>query len=345
MLSELRSYRRTNSTDDVDSPMSNPDSPGFLMNLRSPSLIALGITPASPRTQRQFIASGSRQVPASISGAKQLPVQKSNATAADGNGGGSGKRGGGKHPPARVRDGRSTNASKNGGKDHPPSSRLSRPAAAEDDDHDDDGAGKHGGKHRPVGSRDGLTTHPGRSGGKHRPSPSPPSRLAVSGGKSKPGQQQISAAQAQSPSDLNSDSSRQTASSSSAQVSSDEEEAQEEDSSQGGQGEWVPSTSRKANLRVNLRVRRNRQEADRTQAGEDEEKKDADAASDEEEWTGSPVTRSRHILKGKSGLRKGRASTNPSVLAARRAMVGSRKRSDKLSNFSGVTLKNGRCAE
>lgn len=319
--------------------MSNPDSPGFLMNLRSPSLIALGITPASPRAQRQFIASGSRQTPPKVSGAKQLPEHLSDATAA---GGGSGSRGGGKHPPARVQDGRSTSASKIGGKAFPPRSPLSHEAAAEDDDHD---AGKHGGKHLLVRSRDRLNTQAGKNGGKHRPSRSPPSRLTKSLGKPKPDQQQASASEAQSPSDFNSDSSLRHASSSSAQVSSDEEEAQEGDSSQGGQGEWVPSPSRKANPRVNLRVRRNRQGADSAQAGEEEEDKDADAATDEEEWTGSPVTRSRHSLKVKSGLRKGSASTNPRVLAARRAMVGSRKRSDKLSNFSGVTLKNGRCVE
>lgn len=266
----------------------------------------------------------------------------SKAVAADGSGHGgrSGTRSGGECPPARVQDGRSTNASRLGGKECPPRSGLSHEAAAEDDDRDGV-AGKHGGKHRPGGLRDGLTAHAGRSGGKHRPSRSPPSRLANSAGKAKRGQQQASASEAQSPTDLHSDSSRQSASSSSAQVSSDEEEAQGGDSSQGGQGDWVPSPNRKANLRV----RRNRQVAEHsTQAGEDGENKDADAASDEEEWTGSPVTRSRHSLKVNSGLRKSSASTNPRVLAARRAMVGSRKRSDKLSNFSGVTLKNGRCA-
>ena len=313
------------------------------MNLRSPSLIALGITPASPRTQRQFIASGSRQAPAKVSGAKQLPEHLSNATAAGGNGDRTGSRGGGNDVPVRVQDGGSTSASKIGGKDLPPRSPLSHEAAAEEDDHDGV-AGKHGGKHRPVGLHAGLTTHFSRSGGKHRPSRSPPSRLTKSPGKSKSGHHQTGTSEAQLPSDLDSHSSCQNASSSSAQVSSDEEEAQEADSSQGGQGEWVPSPSRKADPRVNLRVRRNRnQESDSEQAVE-EEQKDAHAASDEEEWTGSPVTRSRHSLKVKSGLRKSSASTNPRVLAARRAMVGNRKRSDKLSNFSGVTLKNGRCA-
>ena len=313
--------------------MSNPESPGFLMNLRSSSLIALGISPASPRAQRQFIASCKRQTPANTYGAKQLPEQTSCergiAAAAEENhhGGGSGSRGDRKHRPDGMQDGRSTYANKNGGK-HRPLPR--RRAAAED------------GKHRPatLGSRNGRSTRDSRNGGKHCPSRSPPKRSAVPVvGRTKPGHHHTDASEAQSPSDLDSDSCCQTASSSSAQVSSNEEEVQEEDS-WGGQEDCVPSAIGKRNLRVNLR--RNRQQTSGTPGGEEPEK-DANAPSDEEEWTGSPVTHSRRSLKVKSGLRKSSVSTNPKVLAARRATVAGRKRSDKLSKFSGVTLKNGRC--
>ena len=353
VLSELRSYRRTNSTEELDSPMSNPDSPGFLMNLRSSSLIALGISPASPCAQRQFIASGKRQTPANIPGAKQPPERLLHglevAAAAEDNdhGGGSGSRGGGKQSPARVRDGRSLYAGRDGGKHRPSRSPPNRPAPAEDDDRSGF-ASKKGGKDRVAGSRDGRSTHASRTGGEHSPSHSPPNRLAIPAGRRKPTGHHDSqalaadASEAQSPSDLDADSSRQNFPSSSAQVSSDEEEVQEDDSSQGGREGWVPSPTGKGNLRVNLRVRPNRQKPNGTQGGAEQEK-DAAAPSDEEEWTGSPVTRSRPGLKVKAGLRKSNVSTNLRVLAARRAVVGGRKRSDKLSNFSGVTLKNGRC--
>ena len=320
------------------------------MSLRSSSLVALGISPASPQAQRQFIASGKRQPPASMRGAKELPGQTSHglegagAAEDDDLGGGgdcSGSRGGGKQRPARAHDGRSTYASKSGGKHRPSPSPPKRRAAAEDGDHGG-AASKKGGKHLPTGLCDGRSTCASRNGGKHRPSRSSGNRLAVSVGRSKPGHRQTDTSEAQSPSDLDSDSSCQNASSSSAQVSSDEEQAQEGDSGQRGSEDWVPSPSGKGNLRVNLRLQRNRQKASDTQDGEEQEN-DASAPSDEEDWTGSPVTRSRRSLKVKSGLRKSSVSTNPRVLAARRATVAGRKRSDKLSNFSGVTLKNGRC--
>ena len=327
--------------------MSNPDSPGFLMNLRSSSLIALGISPASPHAQRHFIASGKRQPPASMRGAKELPEQMSHglegAAAAEDDdlGGGGGSRGGGKQRPARAHDGRSTYASQHGGKQRPSRSPPKRQAAAEDKDHGGV-ASKKGGKHLPAGLRDGRGTHASRNGGKRRPKRSPSNRSAASVGKFKAGHHQTDTSEAQPSSDLDSDSSCSNASSLLAQVSSAEEEAQEEDSPQRGREDWVPSPMGKGNLRVNLRVQRTRQKTSGTQGGEEQEK-DANAPSDEEEWTGSPVTRSRRSLKVKSGMRKSSVSTNPRVLAARRATVAGRKRSDKLSNFSGVTLKNGRC--
>ena len=352
VLSELRSYRRTNSTEEMDSPMSNPESPGFLMNLRSSSLIALGISPASPRAQRQFIASGKRHFPVNTPGAKQLPQaspehgvapaaeENDNGGRGGGGGGVSGSRGNWKQRPAREQDGHSTYANEIGGKHRP---LLKRRAAAEDDDHGGV-ASKKGGKCLPAGLHDGRSTHASRNGGKHRPSRSSPNRSAVSVRSSKPNyHHRTDASEARSSSNLDSDSSCQTASSSSAQVSSDEEEAQEEETCLGGREDWVPSPTGKGNLRVNLGGRRNRRKTSGTQGGEEQDE-DGNGPSDEEDWTGSPVTRSRRSHKAKSNLRKSSLSTNPKVLAARRATVGGRKRSDKLSNFSGVTLKNGRCA-
>lgn len=347
VLSELRSYRRTNSTEEMDSPMSNPESPGFLMNLRSSSLIALGITPASPHAQRQFIASGKRHFPVNTPGAKQLPqaspehgvapaAEENDNGGRGGGGGGSDSRGNRKQRPARVQDGHSIQANEIGGKHRPLPKRR---AAADDDDHGGV-ASKKDGKCLPAGLHDGRSTHASRNGGKHRPPRSPPNRSAVSVRRSNH-HHRTDVSEAQSSSNLDSDSSCQTASSSSAQVSSDEEEAQEEDTCQGGREDWVPSPTGKGNLRVGQQ--RNRQKTSSTQGGEEQDK-DGNAPSDEEDWTGSPVTRSKRSLKAKSNLRKSSMSTNPKVLAARRATVGGRKRSDKLSNFSGVTLKNGRCA-
>ena len=359
VLSELRTYRRTTSTDELESPMS--DSPGFIMNMRASSLIALGISPASPRSQRQFIASGKRQTPAKMHGAKQLEQTlhasssrlpalaghaKKVAVAAKDNDdpgrGGVATRNGGKHCPSGVLHGRSsTHASNNAGKHRPSRSPPNRLTAAEDSDCA--GVGRRdGGKHLLAGVHDGRSTHASRNAGKHRPSRSPPLPLARAAGRIKLiGRHDSQPSAAESPPVSDSDLSRQNASSSSAVPSCNEEEVQGEDSGQEG---WVPSPIGKGNLRVNLRVRLNKQDAGGTRAGE-AQVKDDNAPSDEEEWTGSPVTRSRRSLKVKSGLRKSSVSTNSRVLAARRATVGGRKRSDKLSNFSGVTLKNGRCVQ
>ena len=296
----MRAYRRTNSTDDLDSPASNPESPGWVMNMRSQSLLALGIAPGSPHTQRQLIASGGLPVPAVSFGAKQLPEPASRASSSR---------------LAALVD------------QMPVPNEEGDPSAPEQ--HAVHATGN-GGKNKKDSGREGCGMSISRNGRKHHPSRSPTHRLMAAAGKRKP---LPSAPSASAPS-----SSCQDASSSS-DVSSNEEEAQEELSSWGDEEDWAPLQS--GDLRVGLRARPRRTQKDAK--ADEEEAQDDDAQINEEEWTGSPVARSSRTVKAKGGVRKSSISTNPRVLAARKATTGGRKRSEKLTNFSGVTLKNGRC--
>lgn len=304
ILSELQSHRRTGSTEDLDSPMSNPDSPGWVMNMRSQSLAALGIAPASPRTQRQLLASGRRQTPASMLGAKRLPQHASSSRlAALG--------------------------------EHVSNAELKvEESPAQEDAQGDGVASRKGGKHKAQ------PPHARRDGGKRRLSRSPPDRLAAPVRRSRLTNHDSQASGSGAHSAPDSDTSHQSASSSSAVVSSDEEAAEDGDSVLEDQ---VPSLVGRGNHRVEPSVRGSRHRIDSARAGE-ERLKTANAPSDAEEWTESPVTRSSRTVKRKTGLRQSSASSNPRVLAARKAATGGgRRRSEKLSNFSGVTLKNGRC--
>lgn len=302
VLSELQSYRRTGSTEDLDSPMSNPDSPGWVMNMRSQSLAALGIAPASPHTQRQLLASGKRQTPTSMLGAKRLPQHASSSRLA-----------------ALA--------------EHVSNAEMDMAqSAAEEDAQGGGSASRKGGKHTAQ------PPHAGRNGGKRRLSRSPIDRLAAPVGRSRLTNHDSQATGSGAHSAPDSKTSHQSASSTSAMVSSGEEGAEEGDSVL---KDKMPCPIGTENPRVNLRGQSNR----RRLAGTQEEwGKTANAPSNEEEWTESPVTRSSRSVKLKAGLRQSSASSNPRVVAARKAAtVGSRRRSEKLSNFSGVTLKNGRC--
>ncbi|KAL3140768.1 hypothetical protein ABBQ32_005316 [Trebouxia sp. C0010 RCD-2024] len=303
VLSELQSYRRTGSTEDLDSPMSNPDSPGWVMNMRSQSLAALGIAPASPHTQRQLLASGKRQTPTSMLGAKRLPQHASSSRLA-----------------ALA--------------EHVSNAEMDMAqSAAEEDAQGGGSASRKGGKHTAQ------PPHAGRNGGKRRLSRSPIDRLAAPVGRSRLTNHDSQATGSGAHSAPDSKTSHQSASSTSAMVSSGEEGAEEGDSVL---KDKMPCPIGTENPRVNLRGQSNR----RRLAGTQEEwGKTANAPSNEEEWTESPVTRSSRSVKLKAGLRQSSASSNPRVVAARKAAtVGSRRRSEKLSNFSGVTLKNGRIA-
>lgn len=318
VLHELHSYRRTTSTEDFDSPLSNPDSPGWVMNMRSQSLIALGLGPASPHTQRQFLASGKRQNTASVLGAKQLPEQASHA---------SGSRLAAL--PGQVPE-------------HGADAQTTASAAKDGANHGGFAA-RNGGQN---GGKNSAPSHASRSGGKQRLSRFPPNSRVAAAGRSrltKYDSQASGSALSGVRSGLDSHPSPQRASSSSAEVSSGEEEAEEEGDN--GLKDQVPSPVGRGNLRVDLRVRRNKRRAVDARAGM-KKVKNVNVPSDEEDWTESPVTRSSRGGKQKSGLRKGSASTNPRSLFARRAATaGGRQRSEKLSNFSGVTLKNGRCGD
>ena len=297
VLSELRAYRRTNSTDDLDSPTSNPDSPGWVMNMRSQSLLALGIAPASPHTQRQLIASGRRPVPTNSFGAKQLPEPASRASSSR---------------LAALVD------------QMPVPNEEDDPSAAEQQDVH---VTKKGGKSRKDSGGQGQGMSISRIGWKHRPSRSPPNRSTTVAEKGN------LSSQAEAPSASALSSSCQDTSSSSAVISDEEE--QEELSSWGDEGDWAPLPGGIGDLRVGLRARpRRRIQKDAKDNGAQE--------SNEEEWTGPPVARTSRSTKTKGGVRKSSVSTNPRILAARRATTGGRKRAEKLTNFSGVTLKNGR---
>ncbi len=62
----------------------------------------------------------------------------------------------------------------------------------------------------------------------------------------------------------------------------------------------------------------------------------------EEEWAPSPVARGKRNLRVQAGMKKRGGAADARAAAARRTVTGGRKRSEKLTDFTGVTLKNGR---
>ena len=62
----------------------------------------------------------------------------------------------------------------------------------------------------------------------------------------------------------------------------------------------------------------------------------------EEEWAPSPVARGKRNLRVQAGITKRGGAADARAAAARRTVTGGRKRSEKLTDFTGVTLKNGR---
>ena len=278
VLAELQSRRRTNSTDEMDTPASLPDSP-WMWELRSQSLttIAAGL---SPSAQRQLIASGVRQTPASGHGAKHRPMRPSHAS----------------------------------------SSRL---AALVDQmpvpDEREIGASLDGGKRRPAGNRadpslassSQLATAVGNIPlGDDNPSYRPPPNISWT----------VSGANEQD-------------------VKAEPEDANEE--------ERFPAQA--AGARRSLRVQKKKgslqqhtgsaARAGATTVNHDEENV---REGGEEEWAPSPVARGKRNLRVQAGVKKRGGAADARAAAARRIVTGGRKRSEKLTDFTGVTLKNGR---
>ena len=278
VLAELQSRRRTNSTDEMDTPASLPDSP-WMWELRSQSLttIAAGL---SPSAQRQLIASGVRQTPASGHGSKHRPMKPSHAS----------------------------------------SSRL---AALVDQmpvpDEREIGANLGGGKRRPAGNR------------------SDPSRASSS---------QLATAVGNIP--LDGDNLSHTAQPSISRTSSGANEQDiKTESKDADEEERFPAQA--AGARRSLRVQKKKGSpqqhkgsaatAGATTANPDEE--DAREGG-EEEWAPSPVARGKRNLRVQAGVKKRGGAADARAAAARRTVTGGRKRSEKLTDFTGVTLKNGR---
>ena len=324
VLSELRTSCRTNSTEEVDSPRSNPGSPGWALNMRSQSLLALGIGSGSPHTQRQLIAAGKHLISsAKDSGAKRfgallLPEQATHASSSR---------------LAALIDQLPT-----------PDEEEEKAKGPEQE------VGSHavrGSRAQSVGESDERSTYVSRNSSQHGPSRSPPKRSAVTATqKTRP----IVPA-AELPKDgigsqaaFDSGSSDRNTSSSSLANGSDEEEDQEENTGQGDEDDWAPTSTEDTDHTARLGARQNRCARSGKAALEEAEAQNERPHDDEEEWADCPVVRRSRSVKTKGGVRKNRMSTNPRVLAARRAASGGRKRSEKLTNFSGVTLKNGRCA-
>ncbi len=276
VLAELQSRRRTNSTDEMDTPASLPDSP-WMWELRSQSLttIAAGL---SPSAQRQLVASGVRQTPASGHGSKHRPMKPSHAS----------------------------------------SSRL---AALVDQmpDEREIGASLDGGKRRSAGNRSD-------------PSRASSSQLATAVGNIPLGVDSPS----HSP-QLNS--SRTVSGTNEQDIKAEPEDTDEE--------ERFPAQA--AGARRSRRVQKRKGSlqqhkgsaapAGATTANPDEE--DAREGG-EEEWAPSPVARGKRNLRVQAGVKKRGGAVDARAAAARRTVTGGRKRSEKLTDFTGVTLKNGR---
>ncbi len=278
MLAELQSRRRTNSTDEMDTPASLPDSP-WMWELRSQSLTTIGAA-LSPSAQRQLIASGVRQTPASGHGAKHRPMKPSHAS----------------------------------------SSRL---AALVDQmpvpDEREIGASLDGGKRRPARNRS-------------NPSRASSSQLATAVGNIPLGDDNLSHRAQPSISRTVSGTNEQD-------IKAEPEDADEEE-------RFAPQA---AGARRSLRVQKKKGSlqqhkgsaatAGATTANHDEE--DAREGG-EEEWAPSPVARGKRNLRVQAGVKKRGGAADARAAAARRTMTGGRKRSEKLTDFTGVTLKNGR---
>ncbi|KAL0034685.1 hypothetical protein WJX77_002397 [Trebouxia sp. C0004] len=279
VLAELRSRRRTNSTDEMDTPASLPDSP-WMWELRSQSLTAIGAA-LSPSAQRQLIASGMRQTPAGGHGAKHLPMKPSHAS----------------------------------------SSRL---AALVDQmpvpDEQEIGARLDGENRRPAGNKTG-------------PSRASPRRLATAVGNIPLGD------------DSPSHSAQPNKSSTVSGVNEQDVNAESEDTD-----EEERLAAQAAGARRSLRVQKRKGSLQRkgsaapagnTTANPDEE--DAREGG-EEEWAPSPVARGKRNLRVQAGMKERGGAADARAAAARRPLTGGRKRSEKLTDFPGVTLKNGRIA-
>lgn len=279
VLAEVQSRRRTNSTDEMDTPASLPDSP-WIMDLRSQSLTTIGAS-LSPHAQRQLIASGLRQTTASERGAKRRPL-----------------------PPS-----------------HASSSRLAAlvdqiPVPGEREI----AASPNGGKHRPAGKHSARVS---------------PSRLAAAVGNIPM---------------LDNDPSQRDDSGVSRTVSDadDAEEALAE--TEEADKAWQLA-AHAAGTRRSLRVQKKRKGGSLQRTGSAAPARNASVNSDddeapaggEEDWAPSPAARDKRSLKGfRGGTKKRSGAADAKAAAARRAITGGRKRSEKLTDFTGVTLKNGR---
>lgn len=275
VLAELRSRRRTNSTDEMDTPASLPDSP-WMWELRSQSLTTIGAT-LSPRAQRQLIASGVRQTPASGHGAKHLPMKPSHAS----------------------------------------SSRL---AALVDQmpvpDEREIGASLDGGNRRPAENRTDA-------------SQASPNRLAAAVGNIPLGDDNLSPS-------AQPNVSRTMSSANEQDLKAESEDADEEER----------LAAQAAGARRSLRVQKRKgslqhkgAQPGATIANPDEEDV---REGGEEEWAPSPVARVKRNLMVQAGVKKRGGAADARAAAARRTVTGGRKRSEKLTDFTGVTLKNGR---
>ena len=277
VLAELQSRRRTNSTDEVDTPASLPDSP-WMWELRSQSLTTIGAA-LSPSAQRQLIASGMRQTPASGHGAKHRPMKPSHAS----------------------------------------SSRL---AALVDQmpvpDEREIDASSDGGKRRPAGNR----TDPSRAS---------PSRLATAVGNIPLGDD--------NPSHRAQPNISKTRSGIDEQDVKAESEDTDEEERLVAQAAGARRSLRVQKRKGSLQHKRSAAPAGATTANPDGE--DAREGG-EEEWAPSPVARGKRNLRVQGGTKKRNGAADARAAAARRTVTGGRKRSEKLTDFTGVTLKNGR---
>ena len=277
VLAELRSRRRTNSTDEMDTPASLPDSP-WMWELRSQSLTTIGAA-LSPSAQRQLIASGVRQTPASGHGAKHRPLKPSHAS----------------------------------------SSRL---AALVDQmpvpDEREIGASLGGSKQRRAGNRSD-------------PSRASPSQLATADDNIPLGDDNPSHS-------AQPNMSRTVSGANEQDVKAESEDADEEER----------LAAQAAGARRSLRVQKREGflqhkgsavPADATTANPDEQDT---REGGEEEWAPSPMARGKRNLRVQAGMKKRGGAADARAAAARRTVTGGRKRSEKLTDFTGVTLKNGR---
>ena len=293
VLAELRSYRRTNSTDDMDSPASLADSP--LCEMRSQSLLALGLA-MSPRAQRRLIASPDKHpTPATVFGSKQRPAQSSHASSS---------KLAAMVDQIQVPDERERPASAKGGNVRPAAASRASPsrlAAA---------VGKIPMLADPLEAEDqdiSRTQSDGTTRSMRRPV------SATLAGAVRPGGEEV-------PKGL--------------------QGSDEEGRSASQLALSKPKLRARAAKRKGSSLQRQGSAAMSEAANPDEEEEVQEGGEDE--WAPSPASRGNRSLRVRRGVKKRNSFADVRVAAARRATAGARKRSEKLTEFSGVTLKNGR---